>query len=170
MKLRGYNYRDVLKQIIEEEVLKYSNLLEIFDSSPFQSHFRFLKYEYGVKSETFKDNQGNTIQVIFHKMNNENYEVDFTVNGSSYENLNIVYSVKDYSSLIQTVFKCIEQFIEEYDPEGLGIEGEDSLTKIDVGKKGQKNSIYKYALKNINIPPNYVLLTNENGGVQILKK
>lgn len=170
MKLRNYNYRGILKQIIKEEVLKHPNLQEIFDSSPFHSNFKFLKSEYGVKSEDFKDGQENRIQVIFHKMNMENYEVDFTVNGSSYENLDIKYSIKDYSSLIQTVFKCIEQFIEEYDPEGLKIEGEDSFTKIDIGKKGQKNSIYKYALKNINIPPNYVLLTNESGGIQILKK
>jgi hypothetical protein len=86
------------------------------------------------------------------------------------KNLDITYSIKEYSSLILTVFKCIEQFINEYSPEGLYIEGEDSFTKQDIGKKGQKNAIYKYALQNVDIPPNYILLTNESGGVQILKK
>lgn len=170
MKLRSYNYKQVLKQIIKEEILKCSHLQEIFDSSPFKTQFDFQDDGYKVKSEYFKDNQENNIQVIFHKMRGENYEIDFTVNGSSYENLDIIYSIKEYSSLISTVFKCIEQFINEYSPEGLYIEGEDSITKKDIGKKGQKNSIYKYALENINIPPNYVLLTNESGGVQILKK
>ena len=68
------------------------------------------------------------------------------------------------------MFKCIEQFIKEYFPKGLYIEGEDSFTKENIGKKGQKNAIYKYALKGIDIPLNYTLLTNESGGVQILKK
>ncbi len=170
MKLRNYNYKQVLRQIIKEEILKYSHLQEIFDSLPFKTQFNFQNTGYEFKSEYFKDGQGNNIQVIFHKMNKENYEIDFTVNGNSYENLDIIYSIKEYSSLILTVFKCVEQFINEYSPEGLYIEGEDSFTKKDIGKKGQKNSIYKYALENINIPPNYVLLTNESGGVQILKK
>jgi hypothetical protein len=170
MKLRNHNYKQVLRQIIKEEILKHSYLQEIFDSSPFKTQFNFQDDGYEIKSEYFKDSQENDIQVIFHKMSRENYEIDFTVNGSSYENLDINYSLKEYTSLISTVFKCIEQFINGYFPEGLYIEGEDSFTKKDIGKKGQKNSIYKYALENINIPPNYVLLTNESGGVQILKK
>lgn len=100
-------------------------------------------------------------------MNNGFFEIDFTVNGSSYENIGIDYSLKEYTSLILTVFKCIEQFIEEYSPQGVKIEGEDSFTKQE---KGQKNTIYKYALQNIDTPADYVLLTDENGGVEILKK
>ena len=170
MKLRDYNYKQVLRQIIKEEIQKYPYLKEIFDSSPFKTQFNFINSGNEIKCETFNDNQGNKIQVIFHKMRRENYEIDFTVNGNSYENKDIDYSIKEYSSLISTVFKCIEQFIEEYSPEGLYIEGEDSFTKQDLEKKGQKNSIYKYSLKNINLPSDYVLLTNESGGVQILKK
>ena len=170
MKLRKYNYKQTLKQIIKEEIHKFPFLKEIFDSSPFKTEFEFINSEGDIRCKSFQDNQQNSIQVIFHKMRRECYEVDFMVNGSSYENKNIDYSIKEYSSLISTVFKCIEQFIEEYSPGGVYIEGEDSITKKDIGKEGQKNAIYKYALKNINIPLNYVLLTNENGGVQILKK
>jgi hypothetical protein len=170
VKLRSYNYKNSLRQTIREEIQKQLFLKEIFDSSPFKTKFNFRDIEYKIKSEYFKDNQENTIQVIFHKMRGENYEVDFTVNGSSYENLGVAYSVKEYSSLISTVFKCVEQFIDEYSPEGLYIEGEDSIVKKDIGKKGQKNAIYKYALQNVDIPSNYLLLTNESGGVQILKK
>jgi hypothetical protein len=92
------------------------------------------------------------------------------VNGNSYENLDIDYSIKEYTSLISTIFKCIEQFIDEYSPNGLDIGGSESSKKITSGKKGQKNAIYKYALKHIDIPNNYSLLTNEDGGVQILEK
>ena len=170
MKLRNHNYKQVLRQIIKEEILKHSHLQEIFDSSSFKTQFNFQDDGYGIKSENFKDSQGNKIQVIFHKMRREYYEVDFTVNGSSLENLDINYSLKEYTSLISTVFKCIEQFINEYSPEGLNIEGEDSFTKQEKGKEGQKNAIYKYALKNINLPLNYTILTNEDGKSQILKK
>jgi hypothetical protein len=170
MKLRSHNYKNSLKQIIKEEIQKQLSLQEIFDSSPFKTEFVFFDSGYEIQSESFKDNQENNIQVIFHKLNSGFYEVDFTVNGSSYENTDINYSIKEYTSLISTVFKCIEQFINEYSPKGLYIEGEDSFTKENIGKKGQKNAIYKYALKGIDIPLNYTLLTNESGGVQILKK
>ena len=170
MKLRNHNYKNSLRQTIKEEIQKQLFLQEIFDSSPFKTEFTFFDSEYEIKCGVFKDNQENDIQVIFHKMRGENYEIDFTVNGSSYENSNIEYSIKEYTSLISTIFKCIEQFIAEYSPQGMKIEGEDSFTKQEKGKQGQKNAIYKYALQNINIPPNYVLLTNESGGVQILKK
>lgn len=170
MKLRNYNYKQVLRQIIKEEIQKYPYLKEIFDSSPFKTQFNFQDTGYEIKSELFEDNQENKIQVIFHKMRRENYEVDFTVNGRSLSNEDIKYSVKEYASLISTIFKCIEQFIEECSPEGLNIEGEDSFAKKDIGKEGQKNAIYKYALKNIEVPLNYVILTNEDGSSQILKK
>jgi hypothetical protein len=170
MKLRNHNYKNSLKQIIKEEILKHSYLQEIFDSSPFKTQFNFYDTEYEIKCESFQDFQKNNIQVIFHKMRRECYEVDFTVNGNSFENLDINYSLKEYTSLISTVFKCIEQFINDFSPQALNIEGEDSFTKQEKGKEGQKNAIYKYALKNIDLSLNYTILTNESGGVQILKK
>jgi hypothetical protein len=170
MKLRNHNYKQVLRKIIKEEILKYSNLQELFNTSPFQNKFTFLDSGYEIKCKSFKDSQENNIQVIFHKMNKGYYEIDFTVNGNSLENTDIEYTVKEYSSLISTIFKCVEQFMKEYSPLGLNIEGEDSFIKQDKGKKGQKNAIYKYALQDIDIPPNYVLLTNESGESQILKK
>jgi hypothetical protein len=170
MKLRSYNYKNSLKQVIKEEIQKQLSLQEIFDSSPFKTEFIFFDSGYEIKCEPFKDNQENNIQVIFHKLSSGFYEIDFSVNGSSYENSDIDYSLKEYTSLISTVFKCIEQFMEEYSPQGVKIEGEDSFTKQEKGKKGQKNTIYKYALQNIDVPPNYVLLTDESGGVEILKK
>lgn len=165
MKLRNINYKQILREIIFEEILKHPTLNEIFDSPPFKTEFIFNDN----KCKAFTDGKGNMIQVIFHKMVNDYYEVDFTVNGNSYENTDVDYSFKDYTSLISTVFKCMEQFIKEFSPQGLYIEGEDSFTKQDKGKKGQKNIIYKYALKQITLPTDYKMLTNEYGGVQILK-
>jgi hypothetical protein len=170
MKLRNHNYKNSLKQIIKEEIQNQLFLQEIFDSSPFKTEFTFFNSGYEIKCEVFKDSQGNNIQVIFHRLNNGFYEIDFTVNGSSYENTDIGYSIKEYASLISTIFKCIEQFIDEYSPQGVKIEGEDSFTKQEKGKQGQKNAIYKYALQDIDVPPNYILLTDESGGVEILKK
>jgi hypothetical protein len=170
MKLRGYNYKQVLIQIIKEEVQKFPFLQEIFDSSPFKKEFEFVDSLDDIRCKPFQDNQQNLIQVIFHKMRRECYEVDFMVNDRSLSNENINYSIKEYTSLISTIFKCIEQFIKEISPQALNIEGEDSFFKQEKGKKGQKNAIYKYALKGLSFPSNYTILTNEDGTSQILKK
>ena len=170
MKLKKYNYKNILRVIIREEIEKHYQLKEIFDSPPFKTDFHFTDSGYGIKCDPFEDNQGNKIQVIFHKMRKECYEVDFTVNGSSMENLDINYPLIEYTPLIATVFKCVEQFIKEYSPQALNIEGEDSFSKQEKGKEGQKNLIYKYALKNTEIPSDYVMLTNDDGGVQFIKK
>jgi len=170
MKLRSYNYKNSLRQIIREEIQKQPYLQEIFDSSPFKTEFIFVEENDRIKCEPFQDNQQNSIQVIFHKMRRECYEVDFMVNGRSLSNENINYSIKEYTSLISTVFKCVEQFIKEISPQALNIEGEDSFFKQEKGKKGQKNAIYKYALKGLSLPSNYTILTNEDGTSQILKK
>ena len=170
MKLKPYNYKNVLRTIIREEIEKHHQLREIFNSPPFKTDFHFSNSEYEIKCDPFEDNQGNKIQVIFHKMRRECYEVDFTVNGSSMGNPGINYSIIEYTPLILTVFKCVEQFIKEYSPQALNIDGEDSFFKQEQGKEGQKNAIYKYALKKTEIPYNYTLLTNDNGGTQIIKK
>jgi len=170
MKLRNHNYKNSLKQTIKEEIQNQFFLQEIFDSSPFKTEFTFFNSGYEIKCGVFKDNQGNNIQVIFYRLNDGFYEIDFTVNGSCYENTDIGSSIKEYTSLISTIFKCIEQFINEYSPQGVKIEGGDSFTKQGKGKQGQKNAIYKYALQDIDVPPNYILLTDESGGVEILKK
>jgi hypothetical protein len=170
MKLRRDNYKQVLNHIIKEEITKQLQLKEIFDSKPFKTQFELISSEFGIECKQFKDIQNNIIKVIFHKMRRECYEIDFTVNGSSFENENVSYSLKEYTSLISTIFKCIEQFLKEYNPLGIVFDGSDSSKKIDIGKEGQKNTIYKYALQSIDIPPNYSLLTNENSGAQILKK
>ena len=170
MKLRKYNYKQTLKQIIKEEIQKFPFLQEIFDSSPFKIEFEFINSDGDIRCKSFQDNQQNSIQVIFHKMRRECYEVDFTVNGRSLSNENINYSIKEYTSLISTVFKCIEQFIKDFSPQALNIEGDDSFFKQEKGKMGQKNAIYKYALKGLSLPLNYTILTNEDGTSQILKK
>jgi hypothetical protein len=170
MKLKNYNYKQVLREIIIEEISKYSHLQEIFDSQPFKTQFEFIDLDNSIRCKSFNDPQTNSIQVIFHKMRRECYEVDFMVNGNSYENLDIDYSLSEYTSLISTIFKCIEQFISEFSPAGLDVGGLESNKKIEAGRKGQKNAIYKYALQSIDIPSNYSLLTNADGGVQILKK
>lgn len=155
------------QKISLEEILK-NYLKELFDTSPFKTTFEFQDEPWRILTK-FKDNQGNNIKVYFHKEDNDLYTVDFMVNGSSYSS-DLDYSVKEYSSLIHTIYLTINQFLEEYEPKALDIGGADSFKKIEKGQEGQKSLIYKYASSFFKPNPNYKVLFTNKGDLNIIKK
>jgi len=149
-----------------KEILK-ENLTEIFETPPFKSTFNFVEEEGLVYVPEFEDPQGNTIKIFFWEQPQDAYVVDFTLNGSSFGNKNIEYSLKEYTSLIRTIYEAVNSFLENYQPYALEIGGADSFEKIR--KMGQKNSIYKYATKFLKPHPSYKVLFNPNGDLNLIK-
>jgi hypothetical protein len=165
MKLNPDNFKSILKNLILEQIKEKPYLQEIFDSKPFKTQFDFHDNPDYYYVPPFNDPYGNVIKVYFYKLRNNCFEVDFMVNGSSYSNSNVDYSVKDYSILINTIYSCISQFLKEFSPQNVHIEGADSDEKEEMGKLGQKNSIYTYASIFLTLPDNYKLITkNETSG------
>jgi len=140
----------------------------LFDSPPYKSKFIFVDEPWHIET-SFKDSQGNKIKVKFHKEDNNTFVVDFMVGGSSYSS-DLDYSISDYSSLIHTIYLAINQFLEEFTPKALDIGGADSFKKVEKGKDGQKSLIYRYASKFFKPNPNYRVLTNPNGDLNIVEK
>jgi hypothetical protein len=170
MKLNPDNFKSILKNLILEQIKEKPYLQEIFDSKPFKTQFDFHDNPDYYYVPPFNDPYGNIVKVYFYKLRNNCFEIDFTVNGDSYSNSDINYSTKDYSVLINTICKCMSQFIEKFTPNSIVIEAASSEMKIEKGKESQKNDIYRYASIFLEVPPGYKLLTNERGGFSVNKK
>ena len=125
------SYKNYIKEV----------LTEIFDSQPLKTSFEFNDYGDNISTEDFDDDQENRIRVIFHKMKHGYYELDFTVNYSSFTNTDLEYSIKEYSVLLNTVAQAVNQFLNEYKPFGLKMSGTENEAKIFKNIKfiGQKN-------------------------------
>lgn len=156
-----------IRRLINEVV----NLNELFETPPFKTSFDFIKDGDNIESKPFNDPKQNIIKVYFYNMGNHTFEVDFTLNGSSYSNSDINYSISEYTSLIKTVYACINQFMVDYSPNAIKVEGADTFEKIAKGKKGQKNSIYMYSIDFLDPHNNYYINTNyNNGNFELIKK
>ena len=145
---------------------------EIFDSIPLQNTFVISPSHEGYSTENLKDEKGNLIKVIFHSIGNEMYELDFTVNGNSFSNSDINYTVKQYSKLLHTVAKAVSQFLHQINPKGLQIDGADSFSKILRKEKaaGQKNFIYDYFISKIENDQDYKIERLAGGNFNLIRK
>jgi hypothetical protein len=163
--LQTYKVQSI-KRIIKEV------LYEIFDSTPLQNTFIIMPSEEGYSTENFKDGQDNLIRVIFHNAGNEMYELDFTLNGDSFSNPELKYTVKQYSKLLHTVAKAVSQFLQQVNPKGLQIDGADSFTKILKRKEveGQKNFIYDYFISKIENDQDYKIERLTGGNFNLIRK
>jgi hypothetical protein len=145
------NYKQNLTES-EQKLLEIGQLV-----SPYQTSFDFEDRNDMVKT-VFKDDQGNIIDVRFHrfKEGSNSFEVEFTVNGFSGEAFKT--NTKHFFKIVSTVVQAINQFIEEYQPSQLWIEGFDKP-----GKEGQKSPIWmQYAKVNIKAD-DYTLGTHLKG-------
>lgn len=147
-------------------------LYEVFESDPFKVSFNISPSEEGYSTETFEDSDSNSIRVIFHNAGNQMYELDFTLNGNSFSNPNINYTVRQYSRLLSTVAKAVSQFLGQIKPQGLQIDGADSFAKIlsRANVKGQKNFIYDYFLSKIENDTDYKIDRLEGGNFNLIRK
>lgn len=155
------------KRLISENQL----LTEIFDSTPLNVNI-VLKTQNNPISCEFIDEQNNNVKVLFHLIGKEIYELDFMVNGDSFENQDIKYSVKNYSKLLNTIALVVSKFLDEIHPVGLVIEGSDSVQKIIKRPKaeGQKNIIYNYFISKIETKHNYKVDLKQNGTINLIRK
>jgi hypothetical protein len=155
-----------LKRLITE------TLYEVLDSEAFKTSFNLTLSDEGYTTEIFEDGEGNLIRVIFHSLGKEMYELDFTLNGSSFSNPDINYTIKQYSSLLYTVANAVSQFLQEIKPKGLKIDGEDSFAKIlkRINPKSQKNLIYDYFLSKIRNDTGYKIERLEGGNFNLIRK
>jgi len=157
-------YKRKIKTLIKEILEHNPELNEIFDSPPFKTEFDFKENQDEVYVDTFLDPKNNKIKIYFYKSKNNCYLLDFTVNGQSGKDNNIIYSLKEYTSLIGTVAKALTQFLEEYKPNAVKIDGEDTFQKQDIGKEGQKANIYHYFASKLEINPNYMVSDRKPDG------
>jgi len=156
------SYKNYIKEV----------LTEIFDSQPLKTSFEFNDYGDNISTEDFDDNQENRIRVIFHKMKHGYYELDFTVNYSSFTNTDLEYSIKEYSVLLNTVAQAVNQFLNEYKPFGLKMSGTENEAKIFKNIKfiGQKNRLYNYFISKLDDREDYMVERTPNGEINITKK
>jgi len=147
-------------------------LTEIFDSKPLKTSFNFTNNGDNVSTEDFDDEQENQIRVLFHKMKHGYYELDFMVNYSSFSNINLEYSTKEYSILLNTIAQAVNQFLNEYEPFGLKMSGTENESKIFKNTifTGQKNRLYNYFVSKLDDREDYMVERTSNGEINITKK
>jgi hypothetical protein len=161
----------VQKHRIKRLINEVLGLNELFETPPFKTSFDFVEDGGSIESRPFNDPKNNIVKVYFHNLGNDSFEVDFTLNGSSYSNSNITYPIPEYTTLVKTVYACINQFLVDYTPNAIKVEGADTFEKIAKGKKGQKNSIYRYSIDFLDPNNNYYINTNyDNGDFELIKK
>lgn len=160
------SYKKYLKQIIKE------TLFEIYDSKPIKIYFNLEDKGDYIETEEFKDHKDHIIKIFFYKLKNNIYELDYSLNGSSFTNPDLDYTIKDYSILLSTVAKAVDQFLIEYKPLGLVIEGADYSGKLISNPKtlGQKNRIYDYFISQIGDNPNYMVDKSKSKIINLVKK
>lgn len=145
------NYKQNLNEV-EQKLLEIGQLVP-----PYQENFNFEDRGHMLVAD-FKDDRGNTIDVRFHrfKQGSSSFEVEFTVNGFSAQAFKT--DTKHFFKVISTVIQAINQFIREYSPAQLWIQGFDKPEK-----EGQKGKIWLQYAK-VNIQANdYILGTQPIG-------
>jgi hypothetical protein len=160
------SYRIYLKRVLKETIS------EIFDSQPIMSSFNFTKEGDDITTDKFKDYKGNNVQILFYKIKENIYELDFTVNGNSFNNDDINYTVKDYSILLNTVAKAVSQFLTAYNPQIVFMDGYDSERKkiTKPYADGQKNRLYNYFISQLEPNDNYKVDKTKFGTINLARK
>lgn len=163
-------YKKKIKSIIKEILEKDSTLNELFETPPFKHNFTFKENTDEIYIDNFEDPQNNKIKIYFYKGPYNTYMLDFTVNGYSGKAIDVKYSLKDYTSLLGTIAKSVSQFLREYNPNAVKIDGEDTLEKEYKGKKGQKSIIYNYFASKLDLNNNYMVSDRKPDGSFNLSK
>lgn len=156
------------KSTLLTEILK-----EIFDSKPFKTTFDFQPSEYStIETPRFQDPLGNIIKIYFTEVGENLYEVEFTVNSNSFQSKNLDYSIKDYSRLLSTIAQGVNEFIKQYEPQGILIKGTDIFQKVQKNPKtiGQKDRLYLYFISQIEDQGKYMVDKSNPEGIALMKK
>jgi hypothetical protein len=151
---------NTVKNTLLVSILKEVTLSEIFDSRPFKTSFNIRPgFEADYETESFKDLQGNAVDIFFLESGEDTYEVDFQVNVNSFKASGVEYSLGDYTSLLATVAAAVTQFLSNYEPYGVVFRGADDFASVskNPNKKGQKDRIYDYFITQLGDNEKYKL-------------
>lgn len=147
-------------------------LTEMFDSVPFKTTFEFNKGNtYEIETKPFNDYHGNEIIVGFFRNDSGFYEIDFSVNGDSFQ-ADTSYSLKDYSRLLATVAKAVSQFLAEFSPLGVQASANNILSKVknNPKTKNQKGRIYQYFISQLDDKGRYSVDKKDPMNIKITLK
>jgi hypothetical protein len=164
----GQSFRTYKNRILLSEMLD-----EIFDSEPFKNNFIFSLNNYkDIIVTPFQDPQNNEIKIIYYNDGDNLYEIDFMVNNTSFKDLDVNYTLKDYTKLLSTVASATSQFLDKYEPIGLKIKGVDDYRKIQNKEKaqGQKTRIYDYFISQIEDKGKYMVDKTDPEGIALMRK
>ncbi len=140
------------------DLLKEVTLDEIFDNKPFKTSFKIDPgFEVHYEVESFKDPQGNTVNIYFIESGEDIFEIDFQLNGNSFKASDVNYTLKDYTSLLSTIALAVTQFLQKYKPYGITFRGADDFESVskNPNKKGQKDRIYDFFITQLGDNENY---------------
>jgi hypothetical protein len=160
-------YRNSIKQLVKEV------LEEMYDTPPFKADFNISKdLDGNYTTEEFVDRLGNKIEVVFSQDEPDVWLIDFKVNGNSVKSReqSSEYTLKDFTTLIQTVAKATQQFINQQQPLGVRVEGFDAFYKILSGKKNQKVNLYHYFATQLSKDIPYRVGQVQDGSFMLQKK
>jgi hypothetical protein len=149
---------NTVKSMLLVSLLKEIALDEIFDSKPFKTSFTIGPgFEAHYEVESFKDPQGNTIDIYFIESGDDTYELDFQLNGNSFKASDVEYTLKEYTSLLSTIALAVTHFLEKYQPYGVVFRGADDfeLVSKNPNKRGQKDRIYDFFITQLGDNRNY---------------
>ena len=149
---------NIVKSMLLVNLLKEISLDEIFDSKPFKTSFKIGPgFEAHYEVESFKDPQGNTIDISFIESGEDVFEIDFQLNGNSFRASDVNYTLKEYTSLLSTIALAVTQFLEKYEPYGVVFRGADDFESVskNPNKKGQKDRIYDFFITQLGDNTNY---------------
>jgi hypothetical protein len=149
---------NTVKSMLLVNLLKEITLDEIFDSKPFKTSFKIGPgFEAHYEVESFKDPQGNTVDIHFIESGEDVFEIDFQLNENSFKASDVNYTLKDYTSLLSTIALAVTQFLEKYEPYGITFRGADNFESVskNPNKKGQKDRIYDFFITQLGDNRNY---------------
>lgn len=164
----GQSLDSFKKSTLLTEIVK-----ELFDSTPFKTQFNFQPSDYAtIETEPFEDLLSNQIKIYFTKVREDIFEVEFNIEGDSFQIPESGYTVKDYSRLLSTVAQGISKFLEKYNPQGILIKGTDIYTKVIKNSKaiGQKDRLYLYFISQIEDQGKYMVDKSNPEGIVLMKK
>lgn len=164
----GQSFKSYKDRILLSEILG-----ELFDSKPFTSTFNFNLNNYkDIVVTPFQDPQDNEIKVIYYNEGNGVYELDFMINGTSFKDRDINYTLGEYTKLLSTIASVTSQFLDKHKPVGLKIKGVDDYRKIQDKEKaqGQKTRIYDYLITQIEDKGDYMVDKSPRDGIALMRK
>lgn len=164
----GQSFKTYKDRILLSEMLD-----EIFDSEPFKNNFNFSLNDYkDVVVTPFQDPQDNEIKIIYYNEGNGLYELDFMVNGTSFKDRDVNYTLIEYTRLLSTIDNATSQFLDQYKPIGLKIKGADDYRKVQDKEKaqGQKTRIYDYFISQIEDKDKYMVDKSNPEGIALMRK